>query len=1665
MQARLANSTRLVVRLLNLGALILAGATTLWAAETAPSAAQADDELAPIVTVGGLEIQTAQPPQGLVLCKDLGILASPLAQGQIIYRTATRLLETRATITPGGDWLLMFPEGQHYGSAKGRKVNDMLAFRSSDQGRTWQGPTIAFGPEQNHHGFIPFIPKGSRRIYAFGTQPIPGKYDWQHGQAENAPIGYRWSDDDGRTWSDVVLIRPTNDPDFRGMSVMRMCETERGTWLLGSHAADWSVKPLTTRQYLLRSEDQGQTWTVLPDKRPNGWFAEGFSRMDEGRPIALGGDRVLALFRTPEGHLWAARSNDDGRTWTPPAPTPLVHPDAPPMLFHLADGKTLVAFHHNRHSQREYTGLQAKMEGMKDRAELWVSLSRDEGRTWSKPRFVLANALAPNTTNMWQTYQCSYADLLVDGDSLHLFLPHRWRCVLHVTLKAGDLEELPTKTELTAKANPSVLPPSPSPAGASEGSRARPSSLTVEADVCIYGGTSGGVVAAVQAARMGKRVLLLEPGRHLGGMTSGGLSAVDIGDPRSVGGIAREYFTRLVGAYGKTLAWDKPFVSKGGGPATGGAFAIEPHTAERLFDAMAAEAGVQVCRDARLATLRKQGPRIVELVLDDGRTVRATMFIDATYEGDLMAKAGVSYTLIREGNAQYGETYNGIHYSEKYQPRLEHAKPGPTGRTPSGQGVWDRDLPLDPYVVPGDPASGLLPLIQPGEPGIEGEPAPGVQAYCFRLCLTTREDRLPIAPPADYDPKRYEIVARFIAGCLAIGDDMDLRWFSKHDPLPNEKWDFNTATFGGNLPGASWEWPEASYARRAAIAKEHEDYHRGLLHFLATDERVPEKVRQDMRRFGLPRDEFVDHGGWPHQIYVREARRMVSDLVMTEQHTFGRQVAADCVALGSYGTDTHEIRRIVRDGVVCREGKTATGRGGADPYPIGYGAIVPKPSECDNLLVTFALSASHTAFSSIRMEPVFMALSQSAATAACQAIDGRVGIQKVDYARLRQRLDADKQVLQWLPEGGRTGAKTAPPADAGLDGRRFDLVVVGGTPSGVACAVRAARQGLNVLLVNHTAHLGGMMTNGLMQWDALYAGRRTPLFSEVLAAIEDHYRRTFGPDSPDFKAAQFSQKRYPLGMVEPSVAEKVFTGLVASEPRIRLLLKHYPTAVQREGALLQSVTLREFDGPKSLRVLAAVFADATYEGDLAALAKAPYRVGREARDEYHEPHAGKIFTNIDHKKAPRDAVEGRLNIFPYSARQGSIDPESPFTADGAVQAYNYRFCLTNDPANRLEVSKPAGYRREEYVDYERKYLASSGGPNRKSHMNSPILPGENHAYPDGDWATRKKIEQRHLEFGLGLIYFLQNDESVPAAKRKAFREWGLPKDEYVDNHHVPYEMYVRETRRIVGRHVFSEHDNSPAPGLGRTPVHPDSIAITDWYMDSHSCTTESRPGYKYDGKLILTEESRPAQIPYRSLLPQGVDNLLVPVCLSATHVSWGAVRLEPVLIQTGEAAGFAAAQAVENRQTPAAIDPDRLVRTLVHQRVTLSFFNDFDTADREAWVPAVQYLGTKGFFNTYDARPNQALTAEVARCWAATLARLAAGTAYDATDAARKLPTETAEAPAVSGAQFLVLLRETLPAAVAQRAEIAAAREGLKASDPWTRGDACRLMFAIVEGR
>jgi hypothetical protein len=423
---------------------------------------------------------------------------------------------------------------------------------------------------------------------------------------------------------------------------------------------------------------------------------------------------------------------------------------------------------------------------------------------------------------------------------------------------------------------------------------------------------------------------------------------------------------------------------------------FEPRVAERVFETMILENQIPVIRNQwlnRTSGVKKNGASIEEITTLSGSSFRAKMFIDATYEGDLMAAAGITYRVGRESSAEFGEPLNGN--------IPQHAR--------SHQFLHD----VDPYVIPGDPQSGLLPRIDAGPIGSQGQADHRVQAYCYRMCLTNHpENRVPFPKPVGYDPQQYDLLLRYIqAGWNSKG----IR--AKFDPIPNCKTDTNNhGGFSFDNIGMNYQYPEASYEERQRILEEHRTYQQGLLYFLANDPAVPATIREDISEWGLPRDEFVDNGHWPHQIYVREARRMVSDFVMTEHHTFGRKAVPKSVGLGSYGTDVHEIRRIVKDGVVIREGKIATGRDGAPPYAVGYDALVPKRSECENLFVTFALSSSHVAFASIRMEPVFMGTSQSAAAAAVIAMDADQAVQDVDYEALKTVLIQHKQVLAWPPQ-------------------------------------------------------------------------------------------------------------------------------------------------------------------------------------------------------------------------------------------------------------------------------------------------------------------------------------------------------------------------------------------------------------------------------------------------------------------------------------------------------------------------------------------------------------------------------------------------------------------------------------------------------------------------
>lgn len=517
-------------------------------------------------------------------------------------------------------------------------------------------------------------------------------------------------------------------------------------------------------------------------------------------------------------------------------------------------------------------------------------------------------------------------------------------------------------------------------------------------DVVVYGGVSGGVAAAVQAARMGKTVVLIAPGKHLGGMTSGGLGWVDVGNVASIGGIAREYFHNVWKHYQDDASWkweQKHPMQGQHGPLPPGdetLWIVEPSVAEGLFDRMAAEAKIPVVRQERLNRkdgVVKKGGRIVSIAMESGRVFRGKMFIDATYEGDLMAAAGVSYTVGREANSLYGETINGV--GSLFRP----------AKYPEG---------IDPYLVKGDPSSGLLPRVKPYYGGKEGEGDRGVQAYNYRMCLTNDpRNSVAIGKPEGYDEREYEILFR----AIEIGS----KEFMRPDRIPNRKTDTNNNGYiSTDYVGMSAEYPEADYATRERIAKAHERWQRGLLWTLQNHPRVPEEIRANYAQWGLAKDEFVDNGNWPHQLYIREARRMVSDYVVTENIALGKQAVEDPVGLGSYAMDSHAIQHAISPkGFVKNEGGMFVKL--PAPYGISYRAIVPKKGECENLLVPVCVSATHAAYGSARMEPVFMVLGQSAATAACLAIEGGLPVQAVPYAGLHERLLADKQIVDW-PKAG-----------------------------------------------------------------------------------------------------------------------------------------------------------------------------------------------------------------------------------------------------------------------------------------------------------------------------------------------------------------------------------------------------------------------------------------------------------------------------------------------------------------------------------------------------------------------------------------------------------------------------------------------------------------------
>lgn len=506
----------------------------------------------------------------------------------------------------------------------------------------------------------------------------------------------------------------------------------------------------------------------------------------------------------------------------------------------------------------------------------------------------------------------------------------------------------------------------------------------IEADICIYGGSSAGVIAAVATVGRGKSAVIVQPGNYLGGLSTSGLGCTDYGKQHVIGGLARQFYRDLGAFYGRAEEW-----------------MFEPHAAQSVIDRYVKEAGVPVYFRQYLEAVEMDGVLLRRIRLLGGLKVSARMFIDATYEGDLMAMAGVSYTVGRESNRRYGETINGVQIRETHQ--FSHT--------------------VDPYLEPGNPASGTLPFINQQDAAPVGSGDHRIQAYNFRVCMTDDPDlKVLWEKPADFDDGNYELARRWFSGAK---DNYNDQLSSEGAERAPRKFDILTErTAAGYLKtdtnnhgpvssdfiGANYGWPEAGYHERERIFQAHVSYQKGLYWFLANDDSIPARYREAYSRFGLPRDEFQETGHWPPQLYIREARRIRSDYILTEHDTQHRRQPEDPVGMGSYAMDSHNCQRIVRDGRVLNEGDVQLEPAG--PYGVSYHSIIPAVGECGNLAVPVCLSASHIAYGSVRMEPVFMVLAESAAVAACLALDANSTIQEVDYQKLREVLEASGQVLQ-----------------------------------------------------------------------------------------------------------------------------------------------------------------------------------------------------------------------------------------------------------------------------------------------------------------------------------------------------------------------------------------------------------------------------------------------------------------------------------------------------------------------------------------------------------------------------------------------------------------------------------------------------------------------------
>jgi len=528
-------------------------------------------------------------------------------------------------------------------------------------------------------------------------------------------------------------------------------------------------------------------------------------------------------------------------------------------------------------------------------------------------------------------------------------------------------------------------------------------------DLVIYGDTSAGIAAAIQAKRMGKSVILIEPGSRIGGLTTGGLGQTDIGNKTAIGGISREFYEGIKEYYDHPENWKwqkKEDYLDGGQTKTEkeetAMWTFEPSAAISVYEDFIKKENIELVLNKKLDRadgVTKLDDKITSIKMLSREEYQGKMFIDATYEGDLMAAADVDYVVGRESNEMYQETMNGVNTK-----LTDTTMTGLPARNAMNHNFVDG---VDPYIVKGNAGSGLLPGINPDGLGQEGAGDHHVQAYCFRMCLTDHpENRIPFEKPENYNELDYELLLRN----YEAGED-GFPWINSK--MPNGKTDTNNRTgFSTDFIGQNYDYPEASYEEREEIVKRHRAYQKGLMWTLAYHPRMSKHIRDEVSRWGTSKDEFEREDGWQQQLYIREARRMIGEYLMTQYNCEGLEIVEDVIGMGAYGMDSHHIQRYVNaDGYVKNEGNVEARV--KEPYPISYRSIIPKKEDCTNLLVPICLSATHIAFGSIRMEPVFMVLGQSAATAACLAIDESTSVQELDYQLLKPQLLADKQRLTW----------------------------------------------------------------------------------------------------------------------------------------------------------------------------------------------------------------------------------------------------------------------------------------------------------------------------------------------------------------------------------------------------------------------------------------------------------------------------------------------------------------------------------------------------------------------------------------------------------------------------------------------------------------------------